>query len=603
MEVGVSCCIPVSEKNGYDEWRWSVDWGYSPYEKWRYGLEEVVDNTDLLTGLYVDQYNIVDEVTVDRSDFPPAGSEYPDYGGSYLHTLTEGEDFEAKEFTPGKTQFLWIAASRLKKYQEENNQMVEKYNQLQSCAPIRFMPDPTLYSVISKSCGEQLCGAAGDELDYPIAYPMVVEVTDDYGRPKNDVVVNFSVTEGSAHVTKPSAITGEVTLTSGGTEIQNEDVYYGAAMSSVVLDGVGAVKVEAEVSTGPVTVFNFKCVGDEKEVAVSGADMHEKCGFNQITGDGLWGTCISPDAKTYSMDPSAERKNLILEIDYLSDNPLNLTPADMEVIYWKIYDIFLKVGIMIDPYFRENPEDLRYPGSVIQQMDMEPAWGDNYSWLANMINQSTYSSGDLDYFLPYTRGLFGTECLVSPDEHNLGKWERNRLHIVILNGSFDNPDPDYELTFGRTVNLWGRGTSKQASGAGYFNLKWTEDNPESHESDIDRVGIYIFLGDIAQLTLAESWKCKDTYIGTTVPVNTYCDVMAVTIAHEIGHAIGLADLTTYDTTNIERQIMWKSGDYDVERYFGYKDMHMSFLSNENKAWDAYINLRKVLGREVVNYLW
>jgi hypothetical protein len=75
-------------------------------------------------------------------------------------------------------------------------------------------------------------------------------------------------------------------------------------------------------------------------------------------------------------------------------------------------------------------------------------------------------------------------------------------------------------------------------------------------------------------------------------------VLALITAHEIGHAIGLGHLETPEYLNYG---IMSYTFLDTMGYSHYAYFHRPLPDDRKRGW--LINLRKVLGRETVDFMW
>lgn len=503
-------------------------------------------------------------------------------------------------------------------------------------------PIPQFAEGIHIHCGNHRYGRVQDDfldetLDYPQAYPMVVQVTDGNGNPVDEVDVRFSITQGEATLSRwgfdqGQQFTGETRKVTLGLMSGNDGTEYiqGALDCAVEFEEPGVVAVEAElVSTGEKITFKLRSVEDGEEDDMIAKDgngnyiddhrFHERLlDWEEpqyiYKGDGLWGYHV-PDPQhpndKVMMDRDNETKNLRLEIDYMSQlGPLGnweLTPADMEYIYNEVARIFAQIGIELDPLLNLKGEDKIYdPGSVIQKMDENfSEWNNSpeKGYIGGYLTQ--YTKKDISEILRYTRGEVGD------DNPPMGHWIRRRVHIVLLPGKM-NPTETEEGHIPEGIasiisamsDELGEGLASRASSGDEndddsWAFPWADEDPTSALKPIDQVGICILTGAFASSDEVDgTWKCAKNDEGE--PINEYCNIIAYIIAHEVGHAIGLAD-----ERDMISQLMNESIGYTKNTVsLSYEDSGcMEVISSTNKLKDYYVNLRKVLGRETTNFYW
>jgi hypothetical protein len=647
LTVGIEYWIdPIEETDSemeYDEWRFQVRWGRP--DRWKLKKVDSGDWEWFWNPCVDDCRYYREEVgkLVNKRDVgsPLIVTEVGEYDGNEEPILeTHTFEFTPPDLTRSNhltTRYLWIEIER---YRNGNHIITDdKTKHGDICVNTEYGEGSIEDCSIRLYCGNYRYGRMNETLDYPIAYPLIVQVVNtayNNDSPVDGIDVTFAISPGSQYAAHfkdgegnhVSSITvkSQQGVQIGPDNIECKETVSGAAVCPLILDASGDIEVTASLSLTKVVTFNLVCLSnsEEDETAYDPNLVHEYCNGSIIPGDGLWGDCYDFEGSAPDIDPNSNLKSLVLEIDYIADAGLgpnqniHLTEEDMGLIYQKVWYILTDAQIDLADNPLINPDDPRQPGSVIQAMDKEPHWEDalirpgdpNSPKLKDVIYKSSYSKDDFyHHILPQTRGVFGREEYYTNPSRKLGKWERTRIHVVLLPGiSSDKPKAAGFVVNGTTSPAY------CASGPGpnpiYPDVPhafpWIEYNPTTSETNIDAHGICIFTGNLKEITLYEgsgqnldevdwSWVCTDVHPSGN-PASPYCTVLANVIAHEIGHAIGLDD--EYDE-EYKNQLMY--GEIDV--LSPLEDPRINDIGDENKNQHDFINLRKVLGREVVNSQW
>lgn len=506
-------------------------------------------------------------------------------------------------------------------------------------------------------CGHERYGGPGECLDYPIAFPLTVQVFRN-GEPRNQESVKFTIYSNNAFFIgqNPNEVTGTTQTTLIGDESNHSKDHNNDSCGCEKVKGAfkcplyikptpneNIIEVEAEWLNPPedastTTTANFKITPLPYEefdelLDDKGGSFHEKDAFGKlILGDGLWSYWKDPNQNQIPRDPNIETKDIQLEIDWMSNlgpdfnndgiGDIQLTFDDIEYICTELNRIYNEVGIIIDPVINlQDPNHHDWEAaSVASKIDAHPDWSDPSKSVFLKANieagkKTGYTATMLRNILTITRGddlqghaMWYDETNWASDKgdpEDIPHYVRRRLHIVLLPGVLQSDPQENAMGISRDV---GKFEFTDLSPLSLASGSWVDDvvicssvfpwsqgaSASFGEVLIDGGGCCIFTGRFPDVNDEE----KVDYAGWVSPDhNPYCWIFTAIIAHEIGHSLGLAEESS-DPKNIMYQTLTTN---DPNRPYRHKSFQSISTRNQNEG--KFINLRKMLGRETLTNRW